>query len=196
LVFIKAGRGFIHQDKQFVQPLCFFVLPWPIFDAEALPTNLLNFKNTKMKNMILSSALLFSVAVHSAVAGVYPGNEKVVKTFNEVFKNARNIIWSNTAHLYNVSFSIASVRASAILDNKGNLLQTVRYYNEDRLPATILYAIRKDYPRKDIFGVTEVSNKHGIIYRIVLKDEKSYMYIHANSYGESEVISKYKRGDK
>lgn len=149
-----------------------------------------------MKNMILSAALLFSAAVHSAVAGVYPGNEKVVKTFNEVFKNARNVIWGSTRHFYTVSFSVASAKVHAMLDNKGNLVQTIRYYKEDGLPANIIYAIKKDHPHKDVFGVTEVSNKHGVVYKIVLRDEKSYVYVKANSSGDSEVIVEYQRGDK
>jgi len=149
-----------------------------------------------MKNMILSAVLLFNVATNSTAANTYPENEKVIKTFNEVFKNARNVIWSGTAHFYKASFFVASVRVSAMLDNKGNLVQTIRYYKEEGLPINTLYATKKDYPHKDIFGVTEVSNKHGVVYKIVLRDEKSYTYINANSSGESEVVAKYKRGDK
>lgn len=149
-----------------------------------------------MKNLILSAALLLTVAANAKPIDVYPENEKVVKTFNEVFKEANDVTWNNTGRFYEAFFTIASIKTRAMIDNKGNLIQTIRYYKENELPANVLYSVKKEYAGKDIFGVTEVSNKNGTNYRIILRDEKSYTHINANNIGDTEVVFEYKRGDK
>ncbi|MCH5686584.1 hypothetical protein LWM68_21400 [Niabella sp. W65] len=49
---------------------------------------------------------------------------------------------------------------------------------------------------KEVHGVTEVTNKNGTNYRIVLKDSKHYIHINANEAGDTALVSKYTRGDK
>ncbi|MCH5599785.1 hypothetical protein [Niabella ginsengisoli] len=59
-----------------------------------------------------------------------------------------------------------------------------------------MYSVKKEHKSKEIFGVTEVTNQLGVNYRIVLKDDKNYTHINANNKGETEIVAKYKRGDK
>lgn len=88
------------------------------------------------------------------------------------------------------------VKTRATIDAKGNLLQTIRYYKQDNLPASVLYNLKKDYKDYEIHGVTEVSNNNGVNYRIVLKNNKHYTYINANQAGDAELVAKYTRGDQ
>lgn len=148
-----------------------------------------------MKNLILSAALLFSLATHANTVDAFPENENVVKTFKDVFKDAHNISWNNTGKYYEAFFTIASVKTRATIDGKGRLVQTIRYYNESELPAKVIYSVKKEFPNKDIFGVTEISNKFGTTYKIILKDDTNYIHINANSIGETEVVADYERGD-
>ncbi|MFT4093322.1 MAG: hypothetical protein QM640_06755 [Niabella sp.] len=149
-----------------------------------------------MKNLILSAAILISITAAAATPDTNPENEKVLKTFREVFKNPANAVWSNVGDYYEVFFTNASVKTRAKFDSNGSLIETVRYYKESELPANVLYHVKKAYPAKEVWGVTEVTNNNGVNYRIVLRDAKNYLHINANDAGETETVSKYKRGDK
>lgn len=151
----------------------------------------------KMKNLILSAALSLALTGSAFAGSVEPANEMVLKTFSQIFKEAYNVSWSNSGKHFEAYFvGDNNVKTRALLDAKGNLIQTIRYYKEDSLPSNVLYTVKKEFKNSDIWGVTEVSNKNGVSYRIVLRDDKNYTHINANSVGETEVVSKYKRGDK
>ncbi|WP_346237393.1 hypothetical protein ABDK00_018335 [Niabella insulamsoli] len=149
-----------------------------------------------MKSLILSAALILTLSGTAFAGTVDPTNEKVMKTFTQIFKDAGNVSWSNAGNYFEAHFILDDIRTRATLDAKGNLVQTIRYFKEDQLPSNVLYHIKKTYQGKDVFGVTEVSNRNGVNYRVVLKDEKNYIHINANSYGESQLVKKFKRGDK
>ncbi|MCH5720142.1 hypothetical protein [Niabella hibiscisoli] len=150
-----------------------------------------------MKNLILSAAVLLTVSFNAAASTVEPVvTEKAQKTFVTIFKDADAVKWSNTGDNYEAFFDNGGVKTRATIDAKGNLLQTIRYYKQDNLPANVLYNLKKDYKGCEIHGVTEVSNNNGINYRIVLKDNKHYTHINANQAGDTELVAKYTRGDK
>jgi hypothetical protein len=154
-------------------------------------------KLNKMKNLILSTALILAITASAFANSTEPANEKVLRTFSEIFKEASNVSWSNAGDHFEAFFvGDNNVKIRALLDEKGNLIQTIRYYKEDDLPSNVLYTVKKEFKNKEIWGVTEVSNKNGVNYRIILKDDKNYIHVNANSAGETEVVSKYKRGDK
>lgn len=148
-----------------------------------------------MKSLILSAAIIFALTINAGATNTDPF-EKVLKTFNETFKDAGNVSWTNSGKHYEASFVDNDVKTRVKLDAKGNLVEMVRYYKEDKLPATILYAVKKNYAGAEVTGVTEVSNKYGVNYRVVLKDDKYYTHINVKDSGETEIISKYKRGDQ
>ncbi|WP_346237529.1 hypothetical protein ABDK00_000420 [Niabella insulamsoli] len=149
-----------------------------------------------MKNLLFSAVIFLALSLSAAAAPAEPVNEKVQKTFSMLFKDADDIRWSSRGNLFEAFFIIDGVQSRATIDSKGNLIQTIRYYSEDLLPANVLFNIKKTYKSKEIFGVTEVSNHLGVNYRIILKDDKHYTHINANNQGESEIVAKYKRGDK
>ncbi len=149
-----------------------------------------------MKTLILSAAMMLTMAFTAAASTVEPVTAKAEKTFNQIFKNADDVKWTNTGNTYEAFFTSDGIKSRATIDAKGNLIQTIRYYSENNLPSNVLYAVKKEYKGKEVFGVTEVANKNGVNYRIVLKDDKSYTHINANSIGDTELVAKYKRGDK
>ncbi len=148
-----------------------------------------------MKSLFLSAAIIFSVAAN-AVKPVDPANQKVMTTFSQVFKDVRNVSWSNVGKNYEAFFTEGSIKTRALLNKEGALIQTVRYYGESELPANVLYCVKKTFQGKEVYGVTEVSNKYGVNYRIVLRDNKDIVNINANDLGDTEVVSTFTRGDK
>lgn len=150
-----------------------------------------------MKNLILSAATLLTITFSAVASPVKPVvSEKTRATFTSIFKSAVNVTWSETGNNAEAFFTVNEVKTRATFDAKGNLIQTVRYYKEDQLSPVVLAGVTSSFPGKEIHGVTEVSNNNGVNYRIVLKDNKHYTYINANSTGDTEVVSKYKRGDR
>ena len=150
-----------------------------------------------MKNLILSAATLLTITFSAGALPVKPVvSEKTHETFSSIFKSAVNVTWSERENSAEAAFTVNEVKTRATFNTKGNLIQTVRYYKEDKLSPVVLAGVRSSFPGKEIHGVTEVSNKNGVNYRIVLKDNKHYTHINANSTGDTEVVSKYKRGDQ
>lgn len=150
-----------------------------------------------MKNLILSAAALLTVSFSSVASTVEPViNEKAQQTFAATFKHVNDVTWSSTGENYEAFFENDGVKTRVTIDAKGRLLQTVRYYQEGKLPSNVLYTVKSNYKNNEIHGVTEVSNKNGVHYRIVLKDNSHYTHINANQAGDTEVIAKYSRGDR
>ena len=148
-----------------------------------------------MKSLILSAAIILSLTANAAFPAE-PVTEKALKTFGQIFKGAQNVSWANLGSNYEAFFTTGSIKTRAMLDRTGELVQTIRYYDESELPANVLYNIKKEYRGKEVYGITEVSNKYGVNYRVVLRDDKQIFHINANSTGDTELVSKYKRGDK
>lgn len=146
-----------------------------------------------MKNLILLATVFLSLNVFAAEKNL-PINEKVLKTFNQVFKDAQNVTWNSTDKYAEATFKSGDVKTKAFLDNDGKLVQTIRYYQQENLPSNILYNIQKKYSHK-IWGVTEVSNSTGTVYNVVLKSSKHWYTVKANSDGEVLLVSRLKRGD-
>jgi len=148
-----------------------------------------------MKTLVLSATFILAVTFNAA-ASTAPVNEKAENTFRLIFKDAGHVQWSAAGNLYEAFFIMDDIKTRATIDAKGNLIQTIRYYSEAHLPANVLYSIKRQYRGKEIFGVTEVSNQQGVNYRVVLRDDKTYTHINAGSNGDTELVKKYKRGDK
>ncbi len=149
-----------------------------------------------MKNLVFSAAVILLLSFHATAATAKPVNDKARQTFDLLFKDADNVKWSETNSYYEAFFDSDGIKTRVAIDAKGNLLQTIRYYGENNLPANVLYQIKNDYKGKNVFGVTEVSNKNGVNYRIVLKDDRYYTHVNANNSGDTQLVSEYKRGDK
>lgn len=129
-----------------------------------------------MKKVISAVLLLACQYVAGASVIQLSTNEPVMKTFNQVFKNATNIAWKLEKKKTYASFTIGSMPVKACFDHKGNLIQTTRYYKEENLPVFVKLRIKEQYKNWDVFGVTELSAKNILHYTVVLKKDK-YMYV-------------------
>lgn len=151
------------------------------------------FKKSKMKNLILLAALFVSINVFAAEKNPTV-NEKVLKTFNLLFKDAQDVRWS-TATPYSVaSFESDDVKTKAVFDKEGNMMKTFRYYKEDKLPANILYNVKKRFDH-EVWGVTEVADNNGTEYHIALKSSERWYTVKADANGTVLLLKKFKRGD-
>jgi len=111
-----------------------------------------------MKKIIYLAVLMTGlVATAAATPDV---NEKIKKAFNETFSSAQNVTWQEFENKNaQANFKQDEMTIKAMYDKEGNLLETIRYYNEKYLTPNIIANLKKKYPGKEIFGVTEITNE-------------------------------------
>lgn len=143
-----------------------------------------------MKKKFLSLACLL-VFVSASFANL--PNEKVLKSFNSTFSSPSEVRWFDHANYFEVTFVQSEIRSNVKYDMEGNFLNSTRYYKEQQLPTNILYKLKKRYPGKNIFGVTEITSNEDINYYIKLEDSKNWITVKVDGYGRMELFEKFKK---
>ncbi len=140
--------------------------------------------------------VLFFICAVLLGAGAYAfdPNEKVLKSFKETFANAEDVKWMEYDNYYTVSFVSGGIRAKVNYDKEGVMLGSTRYYQPNLLPMNVLNKVKKDYPKKTMFGVTEITANNEVTYYIKLEDPKFWTTIKVDDSGNSSVYEKYKKG--
>src|SRR5688572_20303907 len=110
-----------------------------------------------MKKLLLSvAAAMFSLFVFATAPTAV--NEKVLKAFSASFKDAQQVVWEEHANAYEVKFVHNDIKSRITYDTNGNILKTIRYYNEEQLPLFIRGKLKEKFEDKKVFGVTEVAS--------------------------------------
>jgi hypothetical protein len=120
-------------------------------------------------------------------------NEKVIRSFNQTFPFAEDVKWQEFTDRYTVNFAEGSIKTIVNYDKDGNFLGATRYYGSEILPLNILCKIKKKYPGKKIFGVTEISTAESIDYYIKLEDDVNWVTVKSDASGSFETVEKYKK---
>jgi hypothetical protein len=147
-----------------------------------------------MKKIILSVALLVSIVAGAAVTPAEV-NEKVLKSFNETFALAKDVVWQEYENYYQANFKQDDIQMRAQYDEDGELLKTIRYYGEKQLLPNIVSKLKKKYANKEVFGVTETTSSDEVSFVITIKDEKNWYVVKSDVYGNLEQTEKFKRAD-
>ncbi len=145
-----------------------------------------------MKKIIYLAVLLVSI---TASANPPEVSEKILKAFKETFGDAENVSWKEEGDQCQAYFQQSTINIRAVYDNDGNLVKTIRTYDEKTLAPNILSKLKKKYAGKEIFGITEVSTESEINYFITLRDDKNFYKIESDAYGSLQQVEKYKRAD-
>jgi hypothetical protein len=124
-------------------------------------------------------------------------DEKLVQMFNTNFPNAKEVSWFEGPKFYIVNFTEKGIRSKITYQKDGTILQFTRSYTEQHLPYNIQYKVKKKYPEKKIFGITEfVSGTDGestTEYYIKLEDDKNWITVRADADGALTVVEKYRK---
>jgi hypothetical protein len=118
-------------------------------------------------------------------------DEKLLRSFREAFPNAQQVNWSELSESYIVYFMENGVRARITYGKGGDFVEAFRYYGEQQLPPSILFNIRKRFPGKRVFGVTEFSTSSSVDYYVKMVDAKHWLTIKMDSGGNWEWVEKY-----
>jgi hypothetical protein len=145
-----------------------------------------------MKKYVITalSIILCSIAL---AAGTRDVNEKVLKSFKETFPNAKNVNWQTVPEKYIAQFQQNGIQTIVDYDVEGNILEATRYYSEENLPINIICKLKKQYPSKKIYGVTEVTANDNINYYVKLQDDTTWTTVKADAEGNSDIVEEYNK---
>jgi hypothetical protein len=138
------------------------------------------------------------LALLMLVLGAYaadPVDEAVLKIFNESFKEAKEVSWSQTKEHYIVDFVKDDIRYHVTYDRKGKFINSRRYYFQEKLPMYVLFKVKNRFKGKSIYGVTEVMDEFGVEYYITLEDSKDWWMVKVTSRDFMEVTQKLMKSE-
>ena len=138
-----------------------------------------------LNKIILTVAIALLGTFHVTAAP----SESLVQLFNRTFPDAKYVRWAEQEGLYVVSFTRNDAQCRIWYDKEGSLVYSLKYCQETELPMKVLLAVKKRYHDKHIDGVTELTNKNGVTYEVVLSDEKKWYVVNATAY--ADVSLKY-----
>ncbi len=148
-----------------------------------------------MKKKFLTIACIAGILSVSVISAKAEISQKALQSFRSVFAEAKQVRWTEYPDCYYVSFLQNDMQVKVTYDKDGNLLNSTRYYKEQRLPIAVLSSVKSAYPSKKISLVTEVSSTEGTVYFIQLKDENGFTIVKSNEQGLLEVTDKFKKID-
>jgi len=145
-----------------------------------------------MKKLIFALAMLLGSA--TIFATTPPDvNQKVLKAFTETFKNPQEVNWHEYENYFEVDFKQDEIKTQVRYDSEGNITGTTRYYFENQLPPHIISKIKKKYPNRSVYGVTEIYTEAELLYYITMEDEKNWYTVKSNPMGSFEQTEKFKK---
>lgn len=146
------------------------------------------------KLFVLFSSLL--IVFNSFAYDPVKIDEQLLQTFAVQFPNAQDVAWQELNDSYVVSFIEGDIRLKIVYFKNGDIVHLLRYYMEKNLPLDIRLDLKKKYPGKKIYGVTEENivsnheNKSKTVYFIKLEDEGSWFTIKAQRHKKFKTIEK------
>jgi len=143
-----------------------------------------------MKRILFALALLVSIASFATSPEV---DEQVSKQFKETFPAAMEVKWYDYETFYEVVFKNNDMLCRVKYDLKGNIISTRRDYHEKDLSPFIVAKVKEKYAGKKIFGVTEITSSEGVIYNIVLEDDKNWINLNSDESGNISQVQKLKK---
>lgn len=121
------------------------------------------------------------------------GSPKILKVFNQTFKNPRDVKWVSNGSEVTAEFVDNGIRTTITYDNNANFLSSRRYYGETNLPFNLLLKIRGKYNEKKIGIVTEVIEDGTITYSVNLEDEQDVYVIESDGNANIKLKLKFKK---
>lgn len=122
-----------------------------------------------MKRIILSMAVMLTLGVTAAFAGS-EGNKKAQQVFQEEFKGAEQVKWTEVNEFSKVNFVLAGHRTEAWFSADGELVGTVRDIFYNQLPFVVLRSLDKKFPDATVIDLRETTGQKGTRYNLTMEN--------------------------
>jgi len=126
-----------------------------------------------MKILFAIAFLLISVAGISQNKNVTP----VIKTaFTKAFNNVSDVKWEKEGKSYEVNFVQNVNKMSAVIDEKGKILEIESEIKISSLLPQILSYMNENYKGKELIGASKINNENGSIHYEALIKGKGIVF--------------------
>ena len=115
-------------------------------------------------------------------------NEKIEVSFNALFPNATNPLWSATGdNNFYVSFFNNGRKANASFTVKGKMNYCITDCSIENLPASFRKTIKKQYPGHRLLKATELKAHGSVVYEAVMETSKGFKTLKYTEEGIEEI---------
>ena len=119
-------------------------------------------------------------------------NIKAVRQFSQSFSQVQDVKWQIIKEGFVAIFTEDSIKTHVFYNKKGNYMNMIRYYNENKLPAYIRHIVRSNYYDYSIYYITEVEYESTLSYFIKLEDKMCWKTIKVWD-GEMQIVDVIKK---
>jgi len=167
--------------KKILSTLVFATVVYCAFSQNSVASN-----TPKISTEMKAGETLPSVSSKNA-------STKAVKNFKKTFKNVTNEKWYEMPDGYRVNFTVKDIRCRLDYDKNGNLMHTIKYYDEKKLPVEVRRLVVSTYLDYSIRTVEEIEVPHNTLFYVIhLEGETNWINIKVsdNEINELERIKK------
>ena len=108
---------------------------------------------------------------------LYAVNTAAVRNFYNKYGETNHETWYALDNGYRAKFQRNGIAYMADYNKQGLWLQTIKTYQEDKLPRDIRNKVRREYLDHHIFLVQEINHRRDVVYLLRLEDTHSWMVL-------------------
>ena len=143
--------------------------------------------------LFLSIAIGINASAHRPIEI----DQKLLQSFDSSFPNAQEVSWLEITDAYEVSFLLNGIRTRILYPKDETFTRLTRYYKEENFSYPLQLLVKKAYPGKKIFGITEIStisdNSLAVVYYVIIEDSKKWLTIQLDNEGNMLVVNKFRK---
>jgi len=120
-------------------------------------------------------------------------NPTVIRSFLKTYKDVSDETWIDVKEGFVAMFNYKGIDYQVAYDKKGNLLRTIRTYNEENMPPDLRHVVRSNYYDYDINRVHEIETPlNPVTYVIQLVGKREVINLGVSD-GEMEELEKFNK---
>jgi hypothetical protein len=120
-------------------------------------------------------------------------NPTVIRSFLKAYKDVSDEKWIEVKEGFVAMFSYNDMDYQVAYNKKGNLLRTIRSFNEDKMPTDLRHVVKSNYYDYEINRVHEIETPlEGATYVVQLVGKKELINLRICD-GELEVLGKFNK---
>ena len=139
-----------------------------------------------MKKILFVACLAFSAFISYAAP-----TEKALASFNRCFPDAKDVQWVDDHESYMVYFARENEKFRLWYNKDGVVIKSIKYYGKDGLPVFLRSRVEDKYKDKKIYGITEVTTDAGVLYQLILEDDKRWYHVNSDATGNMSIVEKF-----
>ncbi|MEO7487188.1 MAG: hypothetical protein ABIU77_08805 [Ferruginibacter sp.] len=154
----------------------------------------------QIASFTLGLVILASATTTSYAADKKPGsnkltaNEKVMKDFNQQFKNVATPVIYSSEDGFIVSSEANGNKITSAYNKKGNWTYTIERFGSGNFVADIVDVVKADYDNFSITGMEKIDQSgYNTVYIVHLENDHCIKTVRVKN-DESEVLQDFKKG--